>query len=149
MLDAEIEIVTALLEAREPGTVLEWGAGGSTVYWPLRFSDASWTAVENDMGWVKKVSETAPDNVTLLYRTAPDYWELPDVAGPFDMVLVDGRHRVKCVKRSKGLLASGGFVLLHDAVRPRYKPAWDVYPNSKWLHDGRPRRNHKGLVMFW
>jgi len=58
------------------------------------------------------------------------FWEFEDyvmapVEPPFDVILVDGRARVSCIKRilRDGLLAEGGYLFLHDACSDYYQEA--------------------------
>ncbi|MDW8362400.1 MAG: hypothetical protein RMK74_08360 [Myxococcales bacterium] len=53
-----------------------------------------------------------------------DYVELPGRLGVRpDLVLVDGRARVHCMREGFCLLRSGGVLLVHDAQREQYGAA--------------------------
>ncbi len=45
----------------------------------------------------------------------------------WDLVLVDGRHRRRCLLEAAHQLAAGGVVVLHDAHRPYYHCAFAAY----------------------
>lgn len=53
----------------------------------------------------------------------------------FDVILVDGRMRRRCLLEAVRLLAPGGVVLLHDAWRPYYRCAFDAFPYHKRIGD--------------
>jgi predicted O-methyltransferase YrrM len=48
---------------------------------------------------------------------------IDEIPGDFDLIVVDGRERVRCVEAAIPRLAAGGVVLLDDSQRRRYRPA--------------------------
>ena len=46
--------------------------------------------------------------------------------GFYDVVIVDGRDRVNCVKQAIGRLTPSGVILLDDSLRERYSEAFRV-----------------------
>lgn len=152
----EMRIMGSLFEAQRPGAVLEWGIGGSTMYWPRQYDFINrWVAVEHNEVYVEFIVEQVIDTVEVLHLKPPQYWESPIGLGPFNLILVDGRHRVKCLEAATRALADKGIVVLHDSGRDRYKPAWAFYPWSETLYPGkltlegvRGPEQH-GLTVFW
>ncbi len=108
---------------RPEPAVFEYGAGHSTLYFAAR-CDAV-TAVEHDRAWYEEVRRTAPEHVTLLYRaTGPGYWDAAvETGGPYDLIVVDGMERARCLASAVGALSPGGVVLLDDAHREAYRSA--------------------------
>lgn len=127
------------------GRMLEWGAGGSTVWLAANLPEgATLTSIEHDREWFYEVSNHlgrggrgARDNVRLLLRepTGPlganataaedDPTNLrPFIDGAdgerFDVILVDGYARGACLEKARSLLNPGGVVVLHDAQREWY-----------------------------
>lgn len=145
MPQQEIAIMDALLYIKRPKSVLEFGAGGSTVRWAGRVN--LWTAIEASSEWVRKVRRAAPRAEVWFVKEEP--WEayVSPVAYRYDLIFVDGRHRVECVKASPQWLAPGGVIVLHDAMRPEYAEAWDVYPHKLLLGQGNAIQN--GLLLMW
>lgn len=43
----------------------------------------------------------------------------------FDVIVVDGRDRVNCVKNSMKALSQNGIIILDDSSRDKYKEAFD------------------------
>jgi len=43
--------------------------------------------------------------------------------GSLDLVLVDGRARVACLRQARSKVRSGGFIILDDSARPEYAEA--------------------------
>lgn len=148
MTEEEVEIITALLKERQPRRVLAWGSGGSTIYWPPRHPCVqAWISVEHDETWANAVEPYLDPKVHLLLIPFPGYWDYLCHSGPFDMILVDGRHRVECMEVASRIVAPKGLVLLHDSARKRYKPAWDFFAHSKTVTEGIEAG--QGLTMFW
>jgi len=149
MDEAEIAALRKLLFARKPKRVLEWGSGGSTLYWPRMFPAMDWVSVEHnpDYAWALKGKITP--NVTLLRLDYPEYHELtPEQVGMYDLIIVDGRHRVRCLDIGRDLLAHGGAVVLHDAGRERYAPCRKFYRTIVVLHPPKKARDPRGLWLL-
>jgi hypothetical protein len=129
-----------------PGdSVFEYGSGGSTLW----FEDlgASVVSVEHEREWadVLRPRLRGPGQLRLIppsktgtvttsvepgffdeYIAAVD--DVPDES--LDMVVVDGRCRVRCLERAAPKVRHGGTLLLDDAERERYQPAFEVL--SDW-----------------
>jgi len=116
--------------------VLEWGSGGSTVYFTkfMRTHNVNylWRSIEYNKGWYEKVLDAvrADSNVrlelfdvgnnVLRQRNIPmdEYVNFPATLGErFDLIIVDGRKRRRCILEAVNLIDIEGKVLLHDAQR--------------------------------
>jgi hypothetical protein len=65
-----------------------------------------------------------------------DYVNLPTrFRLPFDVVLVDGRKRRRCLLAAAELLKPGGIVILHDGWRRHYQCAFAAYEHGWFLGD--------------
>lgn len=125
--------------------VFEYGGGGSTLW--LADRGAVVTVAEHDGLWHRQLADSLPSSVRLLLRppaaegtvTAAsvsgffdDYVAAitgePD--GSLDLVIVDGRARVECVRRAIPKVRPGGLLLMDDTDRTRYQPAIDLL--SEW-----------------
>ncbi|WP_456431326.1 hypothetical protein [Thermosulfuriphilus sp.] len=132
--------------------VLEWGSGGSTLYFPRFLSSQgisyTWTSIEHNKSWfetVLKAVEGIPhvrlnlvrfDGPGRKLRKIPmkEYIEWPRRLNQrYDLILVDGRKRQECLLEAPRHLKPGGLVLLHDAQRKRYHRAFRIYPYSRFL----------------
>lgn len=135
-----------------PLRILEWGSGGSTVYFTdfLRRQNIpyEWTSIEYHKGWHEKVRNAVAEdphtnvvlfdsgNESILQPNASmdEYVKYPRKLGKtFDFILVDGRKRRRCLLEARGLVADGGFVFLHDAQRKYYHTAFSVFPRSRFV----------------
>jgi len=102
--------------------ILEIGAGGSTVWLAKRAK--SIRSYEHDSRWYALVQSKLKDaglgNCELIHD--PNYPELgiKENSREFDMIIIDGRGRVKSIKTTYQLLRPGGYLMLDDSERTRY-----------------------------
>jgi len=109
-------------------SVFEWGCGGSTIWYSCRAKQV--VSIEHNNSWFEKVSERVHQlmlpNVRMYLRGGNEYAEY--VAAPqefdemFDLVVVDGRQRVRCIKTGMPLVKPGGWLVLDNSERSRYQP---------------------------
>lgn len=105
--------------------VLEYGSGNSTLFYASYVRKVY--AVEHDEAWFKEISGRVPENVSIEYveltgdgrytRFAATLSDRPDI------IIVDGRERVNCIKEGTDFLAGKGVVVLDDSERPEYQEA--------------------------
>lgn len=118
-----------LLKTRLPSEVdvFEYGSGQSTRFFAARARRV--VSVEHDADWAAEVARNAPQNVQLMHiPLGDDYVNAGQrvEAGSFDLVVVDGRKRVRCALQGQSLLSSRGVLILDDAERPYYEAASDA-----------------------
>lgn len=130
--------------------ILEWGSGGSTEYFTnfliksnIQFS---WTSLEYNKSWYEKVLKLNLKNVILIlfdvgnnklkqrYTNMDDYVNYPiSLNKKFDIILVDGRKRRRCMIIASKILKDNGTVLLHDAQRKYYSCSLKYFKWGKFL----------------
>ena len=54
----------------------------------------------------------------------------------FDLIVVDGRYRRRCLIAAKDVLAEGGVLILHDAQRTHYHSSLSEFGQVEWLTTG-------------
>ncbi len=122
--------------------VLEWGAGYSTKYFPKMLEqegiDYTWDSIEHNKGWYDEILTWNVKDVTLKYATQNSADYLIPPKKKYDVIYVDGRNRVNCLKKAKELLKPNGIVFLHDAERPRYAAGFDGYTYD-WIDSGKAK----------
>ena len=148
--------------------VLEWGSGGSTVYFTQFLKNKgiayTWTSIEYSKVWYEKISSILKDdkNVSIVLFDVgntnvkqPDipmneYVVYPSTIGKkYDVILVDGRKRRRCLLETSKMLKPGGVVLLHDARRTYYHSAFSAYPDSRmilWTGLWQGKMENPGMV---
>ncbi len=118
-----------LSERVSPGMrVFEFGSGNSTLWWASRVSEV--LAVEHDEGWAQRVAERLPPNAEVTHAAlepGDDYVEKAARSGhSFNVVVVDGRHRVRSALASVGCLAEDGVIVWDNSERTRYERGLDA-----------------------
>jgi len=107
-----------------PGVnILEFGAGGSTIWFSQR--DCTVTSVEHDQKWVKTTLDHINKNKykkpTIITHQRPYNTVCDNMTdNTFDLILVDGRDRVKCVESAMRLLKPGGLFMVDNSEREEY-----------------------------
>lgn len=136
--------VAAHLRERPDARVFEWGSGASTLWLAARAGSV--TSVEHHAGWAAQLAPRLPENVTLrvvepvvsAHPSVPsakpghagldfvDYVAaIDDVAGTFDVVVIDGRAREACLVRAVERLSPEGIIVFDNVDRRRYVEAID------------------------
>ena len=109
--------------------MVEFGSGASTAWFAERVKHIH--SIEHVKPWFQKVKTmlTAYQNTT--QHLIEDLHQYPKACQELgirdiDLLLVDGRERVSCIKHSLDHLSERGVVVLDNAQRPRYQEAFDV-----------------------
>lgn len=133
--------------------IFEWGPGSSTLLLHELFPEAEIHGIEHDPSWFAKcrrIMEVIPQvhigfqciqirpQLNGAYVTAPLYLD------KFDLMFVDGRLRRECLGVAQFCLNDGGLVVLHDARRPAYQPAFKFYEPTTIEHDTAVLRLPRG-----
>jgi len=106
--------------------LFEYGSGGSTTFFADRVGAV--VSVEHDHRWIDELAPTLESNVTMLHRPLDEdggYAASIDDQGEFDVVLVDGRDRLHCLRRAIGAVGETGVIVVDDTERDRYSAAAD------------------------
>jgi hypothetical protein len=102
--------------------LFEFGSGYSTLFYAEKVRAV--TSVEYDEKWLHIIKSQLPDNVNIIFKQQDvdgDYCRVINSTGEkYDVVIVDGRDRVNCIKQSISALTSKGVILLDDSQRKRY-----------------------------
>lgn len=121
----------------------EWGAGASTMWLASRVNELH--SVEHHLDFASTVAAMAPSNVSLHVvepaaagpdpvapSTKPGHEQLDfadytttidDVGGMFDLIVIDGRARVTCLRRALDHLKADGLIVFDNSNRKEYRRA--------------------------
>ena len=109
-------------------TLFEYGSGYSTEFFAARVAVV--TSVEYDAEWVERIRSRMPGNATIVFREADGDGEycraIHTVGQPLDVVVIDGRDRVNCLRQALGALTPRGVILFDDTHRERYRDAFAI-----------------------
>lgn len=103
--------------------VFEWGAGNSTLFWAQYAKEV--VSVESNQEWYKKMKDIAPSHVRIKYRElvyGGDYSkEIFHEEEKFDIIVIDGRDRVRCAKNCVEKLREDGIIIWDNSEREYYE----------------------------
>lgn len=114
--------------------ILEYGSGASTLWLAERCGRL--VSIDSDPDWHDRIVSLCRqyDNTTALHRTEPVSVAEYD-AESFDLLLIDGRQRVECFRKSEPLLKLGGYVMLDNSERRRYQQCFKWYASKQRWDD--------------
>lgn len=105
--------------------VFEYGSGYSTLFYAKLVRSV--ISIEYDQDWLELMQPKVPENVLLVAKEKDvdgTYCRsIAEYNQDFDVVIVDGRDRVNCVKQAMTKLSKAGVVVLDDSSRERYQEA--------------------------
>jgi Methyltransferase domain len=113
----------ALLRSRVKGDwdIFEFGSGYSTLWWAKHCRSV--TSSEHDAAWYDEIAKLLPENCTLLSTELGV--EYPMAAKRtkkrFDVIVIDGRKRVRCALNSVECLKEEGVIVWDDTDREYYQ----------------------------
>jgi hypothetical protein len=133
-----------LSERVRPGMrVFEYGSGNSTLWWLSQGCDV--VACEHDHEWFEVVRRETDGAAVTVFREPTDRRYATEVTthGLFDIVVIDGLHRVDCAKACVPALNDMGVVIFDNAEREEYREGF------RYLLDAGFRRlNLDGLAAL-
>ncbi len=136
-------LIRFLEERVDPSVrVFEYGSGFSTLWWAARVTEV--VACEHNPDWHARISAQAPPNARIVLASR----ENGDYAGyaarfpqHFEFLVIDGRDRVECARRSLECLKPSGVVIWDDIHREKYQEGSDFLRSR-----GFRRLDFSGLV---
>lgn len=121
LVEKAITFLTEYFKTHQNPNILEFGMGGSTIWVSKRTNKL--ISVDHDITWLNKVKEIIKTKNTILHLIPRPYDKFCNnfKDETFDLILIDGRDRVKCIESSIRILKSGGILMLDNSERIRYK----------------------------
>lgn len=102
--------------------VFEWGSGNSTLFWE-RYADKV-ISIEHDKSWCERMKLQISRQTEIKYyelEYGKDYCNaICNEEDTFDIILIDGRDRVRCAKNCICRLRKNGVVIWDDTERKYY-----------------------------
>ncbi len=136
-----------LLGARLPrdAHVFEWGSGASTVWFAQRCAEVH--SCEHDPMWLEANSSALPANATIVLRSlgSGDYEREIHAHAPYDLVVIDGRHRVSCAHEAVESLTERGVIVWDNSERAALSRGTAVVVGA-WIPPHRSDRNRSRFV---
>ncbi len=97
--------------------VFEFGSGNSSLYWSSR--SKSVVSVEDNQDWHEIVNKMKCSNQTLIYRANEMGYigALAEQKKNFDIIVIDGNHRLGCTIEAIKMIKLDGMILLDNSDR--------------------------------
>lgn len=101
-------------------SVFEYGSGNSTLCYAKYCARV--VAIESDENWFEKMQSKIPQNVTLILQKNlvkfPE--EIKNFADKFDIICIDSKERIRCLKACLNNISSNGIIIFDDMERGIY-----------------------------
>ncbi len=103
--------------------IFEFGAGHSSIWYSNKVNNVY--SVEHDKNWFEIIRNSNINNLNVYYQNLEydgKYCRyIETINKKFDLIIVDGRDRVNCIKQSVKYLKPNGVIILDDSEREQYK----------------------------
>jgi predicted O-methyltransferase YrrM len=122
------EFLDFFIKERNQVSVLEFGMGASTLWFIKQLNVASVVSIEHDIEWFSyitaegvKISNILDVKFQSYCEPMPYNWLADEMEDNiFDIVLVDGRNRNKCIQSAIHTLSPKGILILDNSERDYY-----------------------------
>lgn len=108
--------------------VFEYGCGNSTLWWAERVAEVK--SCEHDREWFERIRARAPARVEMHHVPLDESGDYARTAarwpGRFDVVVIDGRDRVRCVEATLIALRESGVVVWDNSDREEYREGYQL-----------------------
>ena len=150
--------VTALEEILNEGKdlkVFEYGCGMSTVWMSLHKNVQSVTSIEHDTTWAIDIGTLIGNHhrATIYPGDRPYHGRINGLFyapyasnGMYDIILIDGRDRVKCIEAAIPHLKPGGILILDNSEREYYQRGIDLMEKWDKLYFYQPQPDRYGFT---
>jgi hypothetical protein len=94
--------------------VFEYGSGNSSRFWSALAKGV--VSVEDDREWYEKVRTSSGNGVRLVFAADKTAY-IDEILNydPFDVIIVDGSHRLECAQQALKRLMPGGMIILDNS----------------------------------
>ncbi|HVZ34586.1 MAG TPA: class I SAM-dependent methyltransferase [Polyangiaceae bacterium] len=113
--------------ARQDMEVFEYGSGFSTLWWAKRVRHV--VSCEHDRSWYERIRALVPANVEMIHATRDEHRYSATILGytnRFDIVVIDGRDRVRCAQNAVQALKPEGVIVWDNSDREYYQAGFDL-----------------------
>lgn len=108
--------------------VFEYGSGQSSVWYSLHVRE--YFGVENNNQWYNSISSRLKnEKAKILFAPTKEAYvhsidNYPDKY--FELISIDGRHRVDCLCAAIPKLQDDGYIVFDDSQRPKYNKIFEI-----------------------
>ncbi|NQU30183.1 MAG: hypothetical protein HQ525_05910 [Anaerolineae bacterium] len=105
--------------------LLEFGSGYSTLFFTNHIDDV--TSIEGNQQWYETTRDMVGKRAKLIYMAPDDNLNeiLSNLNEGYDIIVIDGRDRVKCAIGVCDILSDQGVIIFDDSMREEYREGID------------------------
>lgn len=111
--------------------VLEYGSGNSTLWFASKTKEV--VSIEHELSYYNllKPKFDLISNIQYTYSELDKDYHLEGgkFSDYFDILIIDGRHRVRCLEHSLVALKKTGVIIFDDTIREEYARGYDILEN--------------------
>lgn len=128
--------------------ILEFGCGGSTIWFAKQ--NVKCITIEHNIDWYNIVT-----NYLIYHQLVYDirllprpYYHICDtfINEYFDIILIDGRDRIKCLLNSINKLKHGGIIMLDNSERIEYADAFIILKEWETINTQQIEPDQTGFI---
>ena len=112
--------------------VFEFGSGNSTIWFASRVNFI--ISIEHDREYYLKIKKklSSFDNIQYDFRDLTENYSssILEFNDSFDIIIIDGRQRVDCVRNSLKALKNDGVIIWDNSDRPEYQEGYDFLESN-------------------
>lgn len=131
--------------------ILETGAGSSTTWLAKRAKSV--LSYEHDVRWHERVrsnlKEAGIENCEVIHDPLYPEQGVKINFRNFDIVIIDGRGRIKSMETTCHLLKPGGYLILDDSQRTRYRKGRELLDGFGWERTELNTEGEKKRALAW
>ena len=115
-------------------TVFEYGSGNSSIY--LSSKGLEIWSVEHNEAWYQKIKSFNLANHHIYYQALEESYIdfIYTLDRKYDLIIIDGRQRLDCIKPSVEHLSGNGVIVFDDLDRDRYQKAYNLFSGYGFKH---------------
>jgi len=116
-------------------TLFEYGSGNSTLFFAKQLKYIK--SIEHDTFWHNNLILNSPKNADIcLINLEYENYETAILKEQqnYDLILIDGRRRVKCIKNAVQKLSKNGVIILDDSERAKYNEIFPFMQEQGFKH---------------
>ena len=117
-------------------TLFEFGCGNSTKYYARRVAYVE--CVEHDPSFIPSFTSQEKKKVCVHVVSLEDVEKYTNILNylekKYQIIVVDGRYRVQCMRHSVNYLTTDGVMILDDSLRSRYREGFQYMKEKGFRH---------------
>jgi predicted O-methyltransferase YrrM len=150
LTEEAIVFLEVFLEENKNARILEFGSGASTVWFAKRTNNL--VSIEHHPEWYRKISdviESEKECNSIIYKLkSRPYDHVCDQFEDnyFDLILIDGRERRRCILKAASKVKPGGILMVDNSERRHYHSAYLLMDGWESFITHQPEKDSCGFT---